>query len=109
MVAPGGVARARPMDCQQDQDPISRAFHESGRVGEQAIDRLREARAAAPEDLERRARLLGALAFRVHPEPSKELVEEVVWWIRQHPRDLRSVSGALHQLARAPYWAYQPI
>jgi tetratricopeptide (TPR) repeat protein len=84
-------------------------FHESMLSGEESIDQLREACSSAPEDLENRARLLGALSALHRSEPAPELVSEVVWWIRHHPREVEHVMGALSMLSHAPFWAHQRI
>jgi hypothetical protein len=93
----------------RQRDPISCAFHEGLQSGSEAIDALREASASSPEDFEKRARLLGALSVPRGPEPAPELVDEVVWWIRHHPRELQHVGPALSMLVHAPYQAYHRI
>jgi len=96
-----------------DAHPISKAFHDAllARNDSCVVDigKLREACSAAPDDRENRARLLGALWFSARRDPSPEAVDELVWWIQRHPRDLQHVASALHMLSHAPYSAYQTV
>jgi hypothetical protein len=99
------------MAQEREHSPIAKAFQEGLRPGEISIESLRDACALAPEDLEKRARLLAALTFRrrPHPDPAPEFVNEVVWWIERHPDELQHVTPALAVLSHAPFAVYQRI
>jgi len=94
-----------------EHHPISEALHAGLQLrrGPGCVDigELREACLSAPGDLEKRARLLGALSSSLWR--SADAVEELVWWIEHHPRELPYLAPAFSFVSHAPYWAYQPI
>lgn len=96
-----------------DPHPIARALHEGLRAaldpGGPDLARLRAACAAAPADLEARARWLGALSTRSRPEPGTELIDEVVWWLRNRPEHLQHVGHVFVRLSHAPISVHQRV
>jgi len=68
-------------------DAVDMAFIHGTLVEPEGLAELRAAHAAAPQDLETRARMLRAMAWLYRSMgPSEDFLKEVEWWIRHQPK-----------------------
>jgi hypothetical protein len=99
------------METTPPTDPLHVAFLENLRTDDEVVARLRADLESDPDDLTRRARLLGALTFRSNlaslSSSSEEHTQQLVWWIDHHPEKLWRINGAVRLAAdcRAPLYA----
>lgn len=97
------------MDSPVTLEALRNALREGFQSDSSALPALREASANAPDNLQQRARLLGALSRHDRSDVSTESLDQVLWWLEHHTLKFAALDGALHMFTHARAPVYQRV